>query len=159
MPTLMPVLNQAILRETYASIKNNKSKTFSKGKSVLPLSTPKTKRLLNQLFKKGRSICGNQGHKSVDCFPNAHKVANYNEHDKALFTTSPSTSNSSLSWKYCQNKSSGTRGRSIKECWMNRLFLKVSYQKVQIMHFLRTVSLLIPEIHSICAFPLKACLI
>jgi hypothetical protein len=61
-------------REIYATIQASKTRTYPKDTPVMLLSKNK-KKLPKQINKSG-SVCGKQGHKSVDCYSrpeNAHK--------------------------------------------------------------------------------------
>jgi hypothetical protein len=68
-------------------------------------------------FKKSCSLCGRQGHKSVNCFSrleNAHKKPGFKAIEKALTTTAP-TSKSCLTCTYCQKP-----GHAEKRCYKKK---------------------------------------
>jgi hypothetical protein len=57
--------DQVKFRKIYATIQASKTRGHSKDTPVMLLTTPK-KKFLKQ-FKKNYSLCGKQGHKSIDC--------------------------------------------------------------------------------------------
>jgi hypothetical protein len=84
---------QAKYREIYATLKKRQGKSSSKIPVMLLATTPPKKKFTKP-FKKDCSLCGKQGHKSVDCYTrpeNAHKNPHNKAPNKALVTEGPPT--------------------------------------------------------------------
>jgi hypothetical protein len=76
----------------------------------------KTKKKFPKQFKKNCSLCGKQGHKSIDCYyrpENAHKNPGYME---AALTTTSLTPNAYITCHYCQKK-----GHTEKQCFKKKI--------------------------------------
>jgi hypothetical protein len=95
---------QAKYREIYATLQQYKGKSPSKAPvMLLTTGTFPSKNKFTKPFKKDCSLCGKQGHKSVDCYnrpENAHKNPHTKAVSKALVAANPSRS--TVSWTYCQ---------------------------------------------------------
>jgi hypothetical protein len=111
---------QAKFREIYSTLQLNKGRTSStstKGPVVLlATTTPPTKKKFTKSFKKDCSLCGKQGHKSVDCYTrpeNAYKNSRNKVNQQALVATSPQRS--TISCTYCKKT-----GHTEKKCFKER---------------------------------------
>jgi hypothetical protein len=112
---------QTKFSEIYSMLQLNKgrpsSSTSAKGPVVLlATGTSSTKKKFTKPFKKDCSLCGKQGHKSVDCYTHpekAHKNPRNKVNQKALVTTSPTRS--TISCTYCQKT-----GHTEKNCFKKR---------------------------------------
>jgi hypothetical protein len=78
---------------------------------------PKGKKFPKQL-KKSCSLCGKQGHKSVNCFSrpeNANKKPGFKANEKALTTTTPTPARTSITCTHCKKT-----GHSEKQCYKKK---------------------------------------
>jgi hypothetical protein len=98
---------QAKFRELYSVVQLHKGHPSSSVKGpvvLLTTGTSPTTKKFTKPFKKDCSLCGKQGHKSVDCYTcpeNTHKNPRNKANPKALVAASPP--GSTISCTYCQN--------------------------------------------------------
>jgi hypothetical protein len=116
---------QVKFREIHATIQASKTRGHSKDTPVMHITS--TKKKLPKQFKKNCSLCGKQGHKSIECYSrteNAHKKPGYTA--AAHTTTTPSTPRAEITCHYCHKKglqrnnvsrkSEKTRTRRLMSC-------------------------------------------
>jgi hypothetical protein len=75
---------------------HTQNKAPAKGSVMLLATQPPKGNTFPKQFKKSCSLCGKQGHKSIDCFSrpeNAHKKPGFKLNEKALTTTTPTSKN------------------------------------------------------------------
>jgi hypothetical protein len=104
---------QVNFREIYATIQASQTRGHSKDTPVMLMRT--TKKKFPTQFKKNCSLCGKQGHKSVDCYSrseNAHKKPGY---AAAALTTTSSTPKADIACHYCHKK-----GHTEKQCFKKK---------------------------------------
>jgi hypothetical protein len=112
---------------------SKKTSTPGKSQPVLLLTTPK--KSFQKQFKKDCSLCGKQGHKSVDCWnkpENAHKKPSAKLPDKALSVTTKS----SVTCKYYHKP-----GHTEQQCYKKRNQSAKKGEKVNVMLLVRPHSL------------------
>jgi hypothetical protein len=107
---------KAKYREIYATLKQYRDKSSSKAPVMLLTSGNSPSKKFTKPFKKDCSLCGKQGHKSVDCYSrleNAHK----NPHNKAVTKAlvAASSPRSTVTCTYLQKT-----GHTVKQCYKNR---------------------------------------
>jgi hypothetical protein len=110
---------QAKFREIYSTLQLHKGCPSSSVKGpvlLLTTGTSPTNKKFTKPFKKDCSLCGKQGHKSVDCYTrpeNAHKNPRNKANQKVLVTASPTRS--TISCTYCQKT-----GHTEENCFKKR---------------------------------------
>jgi hypothetical protein len=129
---------QAKFREIYSTLQQQKGmSSSSKGPVLLLSSASLTKKKFTKPFNKDCSLCGKQGHKSVDCYTrpeNAHKNPHNKVGNKALVTASPPRSTSTCT--YCQKT-----GHTEKQFYNKRNEQNKIDEHAQVMLFLTENSL------------------
>jgi hypothetical protein len=124
---------QAKYREIYATLKHHQGKSSSNSSvMLLATGTTPTKNKFTKPFKKDCSLCGKQGHKSVDCYTrpeNAHNYPHRKATNKALVTAGPPQS--TLTCTYCKKT-----GHAEKICYKRRSDQNQIDEHAQVMLFL-----------------------
>jgi hypothetical protein len=84
----------------FVSLHTN-NKATPKGSVMLVATPPPKVNEFPKQFKKSCSLCGKQGHKSVDCYSipeNAQKKPGFKANEKALTTTEPNPASHSITY-------------------------------------------------------------
>jgi hypothetical protein len=131
---------QAKFREIYSTLQLHKGRPSSSTKGPVVLlanGTPPTKKKFTKPFKKDCSLCGEQGHKSVDCYTrpeNAHKNPRNKVIQQAFVATSPPRY--TISCTYCKKT-----GHAEKNCFKKRNDQNKSDDHAHVVLFLTEHSL------------------